>query len=133
MKSLQTNLFVFRVKLPKTFLAINLSDAFSFQEKQNAEVNAELDGLEMKAVAHPKPAAAVEPRDFVEAQRVAKGEEKEEEAPVAGPDSQHVANSEEHGTTEGEAGSGPPETSGLKPDGNGADETVHEPEQAAAS
>lgn len=26
-----------RVKLPKTFLAVNLSDAFSFQEKQNGE------------------------------------------------------------------------------------------------
>ncbi len=26
---------VCRVKLPKTFLAVNLSDAFSFQEKQN--------------------------------------------------------------------------------------------------
>lgn len=26
-----------RVKLPKTFLAVNLSDAFSFQEKQNSE------------------------------------------------------------------------------------------------
>ena len=25
------------VKLPKTFLAVNLSDAFSFQEKQNSE------------------------------------------------------------------------------------------------
>jgi hypothetical protein len=26
-----------RVKLPKTFLAVNLSDAFSFQEKRNSE------------------------------------------------------------------------------------------------
>ena len=34
-----------RVKLPKTFLAVNLSDAFSFQEKQHHNDN---DVLEMK-------------------------------------------------------------------------------------
>lgn len=33
------------MKLPKTFLAVNLSDAFSFQEKQNQNDN---EGLEMK-------------------------------------------------------------------------------------
>jgi inositol hexakisphosphate/diphosphoinositol-pentakisphosphate kinase len=37
-----------RVKLPKTFLAVNLSDAFSFQEKERN--NSEGDILEMKHV-----------------------------------------------------------------------------------
>lgn len=55
-----TDLFITnRVKLPKTFLAVNLSDAFTFQEKerQNSEgdcldkdnANDDADGLEMKA------------------------------------------------------------------------------------
>ena len=40
-----------RVKLPKTFLAVNLSDAFTFQEKpQNGESETEV--LEMKACEH---------------------------------------------------------------------------------
>jgi hypothetical protein len=46
---------VFRVKLPKTFLAVNLSDAFTFQEKlQNGEGEAEAEGdvLEMKGSEH---------------------------------------------------------------------------------
>lgn len=55
----------FRVKLPKTFLAVNLSDAFTFQEKQhNGDENVatpgptcgaeggEKEGLEMKTVEH---------------------------------------------------------------------------------
>lgn len=37
-----------RVKLPKSFLAINLSDAFTFQEAQNGDN----DVLEMKALEH---------------------------------------------------------------------------------
>lgn len=37
-----------RVKLPKTFLAVNLSDAFTFQEKERR--NSEADVLEMKGV-----------------------------------------------------------------------------------
>lgn len=37
-----------RVKLPKTFLAVNLSDAFSFQEKERH--SSEGDILEMKNV-----------------------------------------------------------------------------------
>lgn len=55
-----TDLFITnRVKLPKTFLAVNLSDAFTFQEKerQNSEgdcldkdnANDDADGLMMKA------------------------------------------------------------------------------------
>jgi inositol hexakisphosphate/diphosphoinositol-pentakisphosphate kinase len=48
---------VFRVKLPKTFLAVNLSDAFTFQEKpQNGEgegeTEADGDVLEMKGSEH---------------------------------------------------------------------------------
>ena len=39
-----------RVKLPKSFLAVNLSDAFTFQEKERQ--NSEGDVLEMKAVGH---------------------------------------------------------------------------------
>lgn len=37
-----------RVKLPKTFLAVNLSDAFTFQEKQHHSDN-DNDVLEMKS------------------------------------------------------------------------------------
>jgi hypothetical protein len=40
-----------RVKLPKTFLAVNLSYAFTFQEKQHQTDN---EGLEMKPVEHGK-------------------------------------------------------------------------------
>lgn len=40
-----------RVKLPKTFLAVNLSDAFSFQEKERQNPEAD-DALEMKSVGH---------------------------------------------------------------------------------
>lgn len=36
-----------RVKLPKTFLAVNLSDAFSFQEHHNIS---DSEGLEMKGL-----------------------------------------------------------------------------------
>ncbi|KAK9417750.1 putative Inositol hexakisphosphate and diphosphoinositol-pentakisphosphate kinase [Seiridium unicorne] len=39
-----------QVKLPKTFLAVNLSDAFKFQEKERQ--NSEADILEMKTVEH---------------------------------------------------------------------------------
>jgi hypothetical protein len=39
-----------RVKLPKTFLAVNLSDAFTFQEKERQ--NSEADVLEMKNLEH---------------------------------------------------------------------------------
>ncbi|KAH8681575.1 histidine phosphatase superfamily-domain-containing protein [Xylariales sp. PMI_506] len=46
-----------QVKLPKTFLAVNLSDAFSFQEKERQ--NSEGDVLELKTVVHPKSAAPV--------------------------------------------------------------------------
>lgn len=50
-----------RVKLPKTFLAVNLSDAFSFQEKQH---QSEAEGLEMKPAEqeeHHEPAQSDEP------------------------------------------------------------------------
>ncbi|KAK4151099.1 histidine phosphatase superfamily-domain-containing protein [Chaetomidium leptoderma] len=40
-----------QVKLPKTFLAVNLSDAFTFQEKQQPNEK-ESEGLEMKPTAH---------------------------------------------------------------------------------
>ncbi len=42
-----------RVKLPKSFLAVNLSDAFTFQEKQASDGDHDKegkDGLEMKHV-----------------------------------------------------------------------------------
>lgn len=39
-----------RVKLPKTFLAINLSDAFTFEEHDKQASDQE-GGLEMKAIA----------------------------------------------------------------------------------
>lgn len=48
-----------RVKLPKTFLAVNLSEAFTFQEKERH--NSEVDVLEMKNLEHtrsPKATAA---------------------------------------------------------------------------
>jgi hypothetical protein len=42
-----------RVKLPKTFLAVNLSDAFSFQEQQDQDKDgSDPDVLEMKHVEH---------------------------------------------------------------------------------
>ncbi|KAF6820257.1 histidine acid phosphatase [Colletotrichum sojae] len=44
-----------QVKLPKTFLAINLSDLFSFEDHERRDSDSE--GLEMKAL-HPKPKAA---------------------------------------------------------------------------
>jgi len=51
---------VFRVKLPKTFLAVNLSDAFTFQEKpQNGE--GEGDVLEMKIGEHEHKTTSVDP------------------------------------------------------------------------
>lgn len=57
----------FRVKLPKSFLAVNLSDAFTFQEKQAGDVDAQdsKDGLEMKSVdkAAKKAAAAAAVED----------------------------------------------------------------------
>lgn len=37
-----------RVKLPKTFLAVNLSDAFTFEEQERLASDHE--GLEMKAI-----------------------------------------------------------------------------------
>ncbi|GKT47308.1 uncharacterized protein ColSpa_07489 [Colletotrichum spaethianum] len=43
-----------QVKLPKTFLAINLSDLFSFEDTERRDSDSE--GLEMKAL-HPKPKA----------------------------------------------------------------------------
>lgn len=39
-----------RVKLPKTFLAVNLSDAFTFEE--NERQGSDNDVLEMKVAAH---------------------------------------------------------------------------------
>ncbi|KAK0643433.1 histidine phosphatase superfamily-domain-containing protein [Cercophora newfieldiana] len=53
-----------QVKLPKTFLAVNLSDAFTFQEKpQNGEGDAEGDGdvLEMKGGEHEPKSTSVAP------------------------------------------------------------------------
>lgn len=44
-----------RVKLPKTFLAINLSDLFSVEDHEKRDSDSE--GLEMKTL-HPKPKAA---------------------------------------------------------------------------
>ncbi|KAK2054592.1 histidine acid phosphatase [Colletotrichum caudatum] len=44
-----------QVKLPKTFLAINLSDLFSFEDHERRDSDSE--GLEMKAL-HPKPKSA---------------------------------------------------------------------------
>jgi inositol hexakisphosphate/diphosphoinositol-pentakisphosphate kinase len=41
-----------RVKLPKTFLAVNLSDAFIFQEKERHNSEGEL--FEMKSITHSK-------------------------------------------------------------------------------
>jgi hypothetical protein len=40
--------FFSRVKLPKTFLAVNLSDAFTFEE-QERHASDDNEGLEMKA------------------------------------------------------------------------------------
>ncbi|KAK8042732.1 hypothetical protein PG994_013215 [Apiospora phragmitis] len=59
-----------QVKLPKSFLAVNLSDAFTFQEKERQ--NSEGDVLEMKTVEH---SVAPEPTE---------GEPVPESAPVAG-------------------------------------------------
>ncbi|KLU81956.1 cortical actin cytoskeleton protein asp1 [Magnaporthiopsis poae ATCC 64411] len=53
-----------QVKLPKSFVAVNLSDAFSFQEKQGSEAGGdenrlgESDVLEMKPIKHSAPAAS---------------------------------------------------------------------------
>ncbi|EJT77694.1 cortical actin cytoskeleton protein asp1 [Gaeumannomyces tritici R3-111a-1] len=53
-----------QVKLPKSFVAVNLSDAFSFQEKQGSEAGGdenrmgESDVLEMKSTKHLAPDAA---------------------------------------------------------------------------
>ncbi|KAF3007053.1 hypothetical protein E8E14_002537 [Neopestalotiopsis sp. 37M] len=55
-----------QVKLPKTFLAVNLSEAFTFQEKERH--NSEVDVLEMKNLEHtrsPKAAAATPSDDAV--------------------------------------------------------------------
>lgn len=41
-------LLFFRVKLPKTFLAVNLSDAFTFEEQERLANDHDM--LEMKAV-----------------------------------------------------------------------------------
>ena len=50
-----------RVKLPKTFVAVNLSDAFSFQEKEKSQD----DVLEMKGLNKgAKSAAAEAPEDL---------------------------------------------------------------------
>jgi len=52
---------VIRVKLPKTFLAVNLSDAFTFQEKpQNGEAEDEMKSGEHE---HPTTLAPPEPVD----------------------------------------------------------------------
>ncbi|ETS83788.1 hypothetical protein PFICI_05664 [Pestalotiopsis fici W106-1] len=56
-----------QVKLPKTFLAVNLSEAFTFQEKERH--NSEVDVLEMKNLEHtksPKVAAATPSDDQVD-------------------------------------------------------------------
>jgi len=50
MRRLTHYLSHFRVKLPKTFLAVNLSDAFTFQEKPQS--NTEGDALEIKPSEH---------------------------------------------------------------------------------
>lgn len=62
-----------RVKLPKTFLAVNLSDAFTFQEKerQNSEADClekDTGGLEMTVRGSSHPSAAKSDRnDDIEA------------------------------------------------------------------
>ncbi|GJC79070.1 inositol hexakisphosphate and diphosphoinositol-pentakisphosphate kinase [Colletotrichum liriopes] len=50
-----------QVKLPKTFLAINLSDLFSFEDNERRDSDSE--GLEMKAL-HPKPKATAGQADI---------------------------------------------------------------------
>lgn len=49
--------------MPKTFLAVNLSDAFTFQEKQHQNDN---EALEMKPIAHGELTGPVEPGEPVE-------------------------------------------------------------------
>jgi hypothetical protein len=65
-----------RVKLPKTFLAVNLSDAFSFQEQQNCSDN---EGLEMKG------------KDSAGEGRTAEGEAIPEQSADAGTDAASLA------------------------------------------
>lgn len=44
------------MKLPKTFLAVNLSDAFSFQERQSGDADLlEMKGLDRAAGSTPSP------------------------------------------------------------------------------
>ena len=50
--------------MPKTFLAVNLSDAFTFQEKQQQNDN---EALEMKPIAHGELAGPLQPGEPVEA------------------------------------------------------------------
>lgn len=59
---------LFRVKLPKSFVAVNLSDAFTFQEKEHHHSDTEAaqkileepqvndEGLEIKVLGHTKQA-----------------------------------------------------------------------------
>lgn len=61
-----------RVKLPKTFVAVNLSDAFSFQEKEKSQDDVlEMKGFDRNATDKPpaEPSAALQqdpdPRDAV--------------------------------------------------------------------
>ncbi|KAI8959001.1 histidine phosphatase superfamily-domain-containing protein [Daldinia sp. FL1419] len=85
-----------QVKLPKTFLAVNLSDAFTFQEKerQNSEADClekdtggnenDTDGLEMKALGSSRssPAKAVDPRgDDTEASTLIDPDEQQQPLP----------------------------------------------------
>lgn len=87
---------VYRVKLPKTFLAINLSDLFSFEDHERRESDSE--GLEMKSLrTKPKttdtaPVAAEDTEAAPAEEMVAVGEclgtasiqkEKEAEEPVS--------------------------------------------------
>lgn len=87
----------FRVKLPKTFLAVNLSDAFTFQEKERR--NSEGGDIVEK-----------DPLDITAATEVAIGTELTEPDPEASPPTEaDQTKADDPGPGEGEAQPDPAE------------------------
>lgn len=114
-----------RVKLPKTFLAVNLSDAFTFQEKerQNSdadclekdpggnETETETEGLEMKALGSSRSSPTkVDPRgDDTEVSTI-----NDEQQPSPPPPVATVSNAADLPPVANTAGTMDPELEGTK-------------------
>ncbi|KAI1802814.1 histidine phosphatase superfamily-domain-containing protein [Daldinia bambusicola] len=129
-----------QVKLPKTFLAVNLSDAFTFQEKerQNSEADClekdpggnetDNDGLEMKKLSSSRSSPTkVDPRgdDTEEASKIITDEQqRQEQQQVLPPPAATVNSAAVLPPAANTAGTTAPELEGTKDAGTGADTSI---------